>query len=115
MAVKATTFDSTSDTTDTDNMADELAKNAGFNTMDEYEQLQETGPISNIEMQLHENNALLAASGDSYPFTYQFNPVDGESDVGLYFDPTNQGQFESFDMNTFLDFNDPALGMFKGT
>lgn len=79
--------------------------------IEQYEAAKQNGPISAIEMQVHENNALLAASGGQYPFTYQFNPVDGEADVGLFFDPTNANQFEAFDMNEFVDFNDPALSI----
>jgi hypothetical protein len=34
-------------------------------------------------LHMHQNNALLAASGDHYPYNDQFNP----GDQGLYFDP----------------------------
>src|ERR1700761_5551180 len=56
-----------------------LAQDVGFKNMVEHEDVQGNRPVPEIELQLHENNALLAASGDSYPYSYQFNPVDGET------------------------------------
>ena len=109
MAVQPTNFENK--TTNVEVTADQLAQEIGFKTMEDFEVSQQMGSMSAIEMEVHENNALLAASGDTYPFTYQFNPVDADAGLGLYFDPTNFNQFESFDMTEFVDFSDPSMGI----
>jgi len=118
MAVQPTTFENSAITspsshsdTDTEAATNEIAKAAGFSTMEEYEAAQQAGPMSSIELEYHENNILLAASGDQHPFNYQFNPVDDAEGNGLLFDPTNAGEFESFDMTQFIDFNDSTYGV----
>jgi hypothetical protein len=113
MAVKPADFveDATPPMTesDIDATADEIAQSLGYVDMESLELAHETGPMSAIELNAHENNMLLATSGDSHPFPYQFNPFNVETEAGLFFDPTNNSAFESFDMTQFVDFNDPAF------
>lgn len=93
MAVQPTSFESSAAASpDSVNAADER----------EFEAAQQTGPLSTIEMELYENNALLAASDDAYPFISQFNPDDADAGLGLFFDPTNSNEFESYDMSEFI-------------
>jgi hypothetical protein len=54
-------------------------------------------------LEIEENNILLAASGDSFPFNDQFDPEDLSAGLGLFFDPNDGEQFESFDMASFID------------
>jgi hypothetical protein len=95
---------------DIDAAADEIAQGLGYSNMESMEQAHQAGPLSAIELNVHENSMLLASSGDRHPYPYQFNPFDVETENGLFFDPTNNGAFESFNLDTFLDFNDPIFG-----
>jgi hypothetical protein len=54
---------------------------------------------------MNENNCLLAASGDSYPFNDQFEPEDLTAELGLFFEPNDGDEFNAFDASEFLDTN----------
>jgi hypothetical protein len=111
MAVQPTSFESSAAATpESVNTADEIAQHMGYSSIGELEAAQQFGPLSAIEMEVHENNALLAASEDNYPFISQFGPDDADAGVGLFFDPSNANQFESYDMSEFIDFNEGSYG-----
>jgi hypothetical protein len=115
MAVKATDFivDAPTPMTDSDldAAADEIAQSLGYVDMETLEKVHDSGPMSAIELNNHENNMLLVSTGDCHPYSYQFNPFNVGTETGLFFDPTNEGTFESFDMTQFVDFNNPAFGI----
>jgi hypothetical protein len=80
------------------------ARVMGYNDVNDFQLARDSGPMPAIQMQCHENNALLAASGDQYPFFAQFVPEDAEAEIGLHFDPTGLEVHEAFHLDDFVDF-----------
>jgi hypothetical protein len=62
--------------------------------------------LTELQVQLHESDAILAVSGDSYPYATQFLPSDEVNHTGLYVDAIDGG-FNSFMLEDFIDFTDP--------
>jgi hypothetical protein len=89
-----------------------VANTLGFANISEFEEAQDRADMAEIERQLQENSALLAASGDNYPFAAQFMIADGANDIGLHFDPhsSENERFESTFTDNFIDFSD--FGMY---
>ena len=83
-----------------------VAKNLGFVNVESFEIAQARGSISEGEMQVHENNALLAASGDAYPYNAQFNPETAFDNMGLHLDVNGAERFETFFVDDFVDYSD---------
>jgi hypothetical protein len=95
---------------DTNNTALEgVATGLGFETVAAFETAQSNGPVPAIEMQYHENGAILAASGSVYPFSEQFNPADADAQVGLHFEPKGSAEYECFNMDSYIDFAHPIF------